>query len=144
MFKSINPLQIKAENLVKSYASWTDSSGEMEGVLNKPNGNAPMVIELEAIRTRIDSYARLARELTVNPAFGELSADLREDVTAIAEECEAAIPELDAEVDPDLVWQSTPAQEKKKLLQRRPVTKDKATNLRARLRGEKRRSGVPA
>jgi hypothetical protein len=138
MFKSVSSVEKRARQVLASYQDWIDGSA---GTLL--SGRKPIrVQELINVHASIEMYRNLAAELVSDPDFETLSADMQDDLQALAQECAAAAEEVADEISPDAAWSRANETDKARLAKRLPVDSAAVERVRARVKLERR--GTPA
>jgi len=138
MLKSISAIALRADSLIKGYHSWQE--GPLETFLDTQSGSKTL-IELRNAQSNAMSYATQARDLIQNPGFADLDPLVKDDITAIAEEMETGIAEIDDIAHPDNAWEAMDLANKEKVTQRVQAPEIAIQAIRARLKGQKR--GIP-
>lgn len=136
MFESMSETEEKAASLMRAYSSWV--KGEVQEILRRKSGPV-MVIEVEALKDRAASYARLANTIIAATDFSLLEAKVQRDITAIAEEALKGAAEIEIESDPDEVFRRLPKEEKRIAVQRCPSSREKTDRLASRFELEIRK-----
>jgi hypothetical protein len=80
----------------------------------------------------------MARDLIADPGFSALDPLVKDDITAIAEELETGIAEIDDVAHPDNVWDTLDDAKKHDVTQRVQADERAVNAIRARMKGEKR------
>lgn len=143
MLKGFSDIEDDALACINNYRSF--KRGEADAVLAPSNGDPTSAHGLRMVGENCKSIARRARTLLGRQDAPQLSPDSRDNLTAIAEELELAVAEIEAEADPDVVYASQPREVKNSVTQRLQVHRGKVDMIRARIRGERRgEPGPPA
>jgi hypothetical protein len=141
MLKTVSSIGRRAKAFIEHYATTVD--GQIEGALKSKTGTPAQAHDIRLIATKCRDLAASARRLLNDPEASLLSADEREDLTAIAEEMELGAVEADTIGDPDAVWMRRSKQEKERITQREGIDQGDADRLRARIRGDLRKQKAP-
>lgn len=131
MLKTFNEAQEDALDLIHRYVAW--KRNDVEQILNSKD--RPSRLQVEIITGQAERFAVQARALI---SKGGVRPDEIDDLTAIAEELEAAANEGHSECSPDTIWSSLDEKDKRRITQSIPFSKEKADRLRARMRGDLR------
>jgi hypothetical protein len=141
MLKSVTGISLDAEALIRSYHSWAE--GALQSFTDTRNGPKNL-IELRNCQSNAKAYAQRAREILSREGSAGLDPLVTEDLTAIAEELEAGIAEIDQIADPDIVWSKLDRSRKEDVTQRIPAEPTDVDGIRARLHGKMRGLAIPA
>lgn len=139
-FKSVTGVGLAADQLIRSYAEFAGDAGLLSQTTDTSN-SPRLVIELRALRTAVVGYRDRAQAITASATFAELDPNVQDDIRLIAEECAAAVEEIDEEVEPNGRWAKLSEHEKEGATQRLQVDSGRVAGISARLRHQKR--GLP-
>jgi hypothetical protein len=115
MLKSTSGLALRADRLIASWDSW--SNGPLQDVLATWNG-PKKVGHIRAAQSQATSYRDQTRAILADAAAASkpnapaLPQDVLDDLTAIAEELDLAIADMDAETDPEKKFSASDHQAK--------------------------------
>lgn len=141
MLRTYSEVLEDATDVIRRYVAW--KRNEVESVLNRSNGDLPSRHELATIAEEAGKYATRARKVLRHVDAATLPDDDRADLEAIIEEMDLAAAEGAAAADPDNVWAEMSGEQKRHITERVPIERGKADRLRARIRGDLRRSTPP-
>lgn len=140
MLKSVTGLGIDAEHLIRGWAQW--SRGAVVAQTDVSNG-PKRALDLRALESQAQAYADGARKILADPGAAQLDAAVRDDLTAIAEECEAAVADFAEETEPDRKWAKLSRADKLKATAEVLVDDKSVERYRARLQGKLRGQKLP-
>lgn len=135
MLKSLTGLQLDADALIRSWYSW--KRGALIAWTNTDNGPVRL-IELRGLQSNARSYARQARDLMTQAGFASLTQDVKDDVSAIAEEMELGIDEIEQVAHPDNAWAKLDLDKKADVTQHVSANDRDVAAIRERLAGNRR------
>lgn len=111
MFKSMPALQSRVKRLLAAYSDWANSTAE--SFTDNRLGQRPAIGDVLHVRTKLEGQVAEAQSIMADAEFAALTAEEREDVTAIAEEGATAITEIDLIADADEVWETAESHRKR-------------------------------
>jgi hypothetical protein len=135
MFESVTGIGLRADALIRSYFSF--SEGQLDAATDTAN-SPKQLIEVRGLANTVQAYADQARALMALPEFATLDPKVQRDITAIAEESEAAVVEIKSETDPDNKWNTLTSRQKDDVMQRVLADSASVASIRARLKHQKR------
>lgn len=136
MIESVAVVDVEAKRFIDHYLSWRD--GDMDRTLSPKDGSSPNHLDVRLVIEKAADLARGARRLLENEDAAQIEESRRRDLLRIAEEMQSAVDDASEHVNPDAVFAKLDHATKLKLLQRAPFVQTKATELRAKLRGDAR------
>lgn len=140
MHDSLNVLEMRARKLVMDHYEWLEQN--TKGRSAPLNTNTPTTAgELANLSTRVEGFARMAREITESPAFADPLMDpvLKNDIIEIAEESEEGYAEITRSVMPDEIWKDLDHGKKTHLTHSHIMEPEKLDRFKARLKGDLRK-----
>jgi hypothetical protein len=101
MLQSITALDMRATNRIIAWNSW--ANGILLDITNPLSGRKS-VAAMRALRDHAKNHRDDAKLIAADPAFKDLDPKKQADITAIGEEMDLLLAEIDEETDPDKKW----------------------------------------
>lgn len=135
MLKSLTTIQADADSFIRAWHAWRESALR---VFVGSAASDRRLHEIRPCREKAAHYFSQAQALMSSVDFATLHPDVQADVTAIAEEMQLAVAEIDLEAQADAVWQKLDHAKKRDVTQCVTLDAAEIAKVRARIRGELR------